>query len=85
MLIQNKTQTQNTAVTSKDIKQLILFMNDLGQGIDSDYLKYEFHEVFKVKKKVLRHLKKKKTLHLGVHPIISQQTQTLLHMPARFC
>ena len=23
--------------------------------------------------------------HLGVHPIISHQTQTLLHMPARFC
>jgi hypothetical protein len=23
--------------------------------------------------------------HLGIHPIISQQTQTLLHMPARFC
>jgi hypothetical protein len=24
-------------------------------------------------------------LHLGLHPIISHQTQTLLHMPARFC
>jgi hypothetical protein len=23
--------------------------------------------------------------HLGIDPIISQQTQTLLHMPARFC
>jgi hypothetical protein len=23
--------------------------------------------------------------HLEVHPIISHQTQTLLHMPARFC
>jgi hypothetical protein len=23
--------------------------------------------------------------HLGVYPIISHQTQTLLHMPARFC
>jgi hypothetical protein len=23
--------------------------------------------------------------HPGVHPIISQQMQTLLHMPARFC
>jgi hypothetical protein len=23
--------------------------------------------------------------HLGVHPIISHQTQALLHMPARFC
>jgi hypothetical protein len=23
--------------------------------------------------------------HPGVHPIISHQTQTLLHMPARFC
>ena len=23
--------------------------------------------------------------HLGIHPIISYQTQTLLHMPARFC
>ena len=23
--------------------------------------------------------------HLGVHPIISHQTQTLLHSPARFC
>jgi hypothetical protein len=23
--------------------------------------------------------------HLGVHPIISHQTQTLLHMPERFC
>jgi hypothetical protein len=23
--------------------------------------------------------------HLMVHPIISHQTQTLLHMPARFC
>ena len=23
--------------------------------------------------------------HLGIHPIISQQTQALLHMPARFC
>jgi hypothetical protein len=23
--------------------------------------------------------------HSGVHPIISHQTQTLLHMPARFC
>ena len=23
--------------------------------------------------------------HLGIHPIISNQTQTLLHMPARFC
>ena len=23
--------------------------------------------------------------HLGVHPKISQQTQTLLHTPARFC
>ena len=22
--------------------------------------------------------------HLGIHPIISHQTQTLLHMPARF-
>jgi hypothetical protein len=24
-------------------------------------------------------------LHLGIHPIISHQMQTLLHMPARFC
>jgi hypothetical protein len=24
-------------------------------------------------------------LHLGIHPIISLQMQTLLHMPARFC
>jgi hypothetical protein len=23
--------------------------------------------------------------YLGIHPIISHQTQTLLHMPARFC
>jgi hypothetical protein len=23
--------------------------------------------------------------HLGIHPIISHQTQTLLHRPARFC
>jgi hypothetical protein len=23
--------------------------------------------------------------HLGIHPIISHQTQTLLHMAARFC
>ena len=23
--------------------------------------------------------------HQGIHPIISHQTQTLLHMPARFC
>ena len=23
--------------------------------------------------------------HWGIHPIISHQTQTLLHMPARFC
>jgi hypothetical protein len=23
--------------------------------------------------------------HLGIHPIISHQMQTLLHMPARFC
>jgi hypothetical protein len=23
--------------------------------------------------------------HLGIHPIYSQQTQTLLHMPERFC
>jgi hypothetical protein len=23
--------------------------------------------------------------HLGIHSIISHQTQTLLHMPARFC
>jgi hypothetical protein len=23
--------------------------------------------------------------HLRIHPIISHQTQTLLHMPARFC
>jgi hypothetical protein len=23
--------------------------------------------------------------HPGVHPIISHQTKTLLHMPARFC
>jgi hypothetical protein len=23
--------------------------------------------------------------HPGVHPIISHQTQTLMHMPARFC
>jgi hypothetical protein len=23
--------------------------------------------------------------HLGIHPINSHQTQTLLHMPARFC
>jgi hypothetical protein len=23
--------------------------------------------------------------HLGIHAIISHQTQTLLHMPARFC
>jgi hypothetical protein len=23
--------------------------------------------------------------HQGIHPIISQQTQTLLYMPARFC
>jgi hypothetical protein len=26
-----------------------------------------------------------KTSHPGIHPIISHQTQTLLHMPARFC
>jgi hypothetical protein len=24
-------------------------------------------------------------LHLGIHPINNHQTQTLLHMPARFC
>ena len=24
-------------------------------------------------------------LHLGFYPIISHQTQTLLHLPARFC
>jgi hypothetical protein len=24
-------------------------------------------------------------LHPGIHPIISHQTQTLLHKPARFC
>jgi hypothetical protein len=23
--------------------------------------------------------------HPGIHPIIRHQTQTLLHMPARFC
>jgi hypothetical protein len=23
--------------------------------------------------------------HLGIHPIISHQTQTLLHMPTKFC
>jgi hypothetical protein len=23
--------------------------------------------------------------HLGIHPINNHQTQTLLHMPARFC
>jgi hypothetical protein len=23
--------------------------------------------------------------HQGIHPINNQQTQTLLHMPARFC
>jgi hypothetical protein len=23
--------------------------------------------------------------HLGIHPIYKHQTQTLLHMPARFC
>jgi hypothetical protein len=23
--------------------------------------------------------------HLGIHPIISHQTQIILHMPARFC
>jgi hypothetical protein len=23
--------------------------------------------------------------HLGIHPIISHQTQIVLHMPARFC
>jgi hypothetical protein len=23
--------------------------------------------------------------HSGIHPIISHQTQTLLHIPARFC
>jgi hypothetical protein len=23
--------------------------------------------------------------HLGIHPITSHQTQTLLHMPGRFC
>jgi hypothetical protein len=23
--------------------------------------------------------------NLGIHPIISHQTHTLLHMPARFC
>jgi hypothetical protein len=23
--------------------------------------------------------------HLGIHPIISHQTQTLLHMPVKFC
>jgi hypothetical protein len=23
--------------------------------------------------------------HPGIHPIFSQQTQTLLHMPTRFC
>jgi hypothetical protein len=26
-----------------------------------------------------------KLSHQGIHPIISHQTQTLLHMPARFC
>jgi hypothetical protein len=26
-----------------------------------------------------------KLTHLGIHPIISHQRQTLLHMPARFC
>jgi hypothetical protein len=25
------------------------------------------------------------TPHLGIHPINSHQTQTLLHMPERFC
>jgi hypothetical protein len=24
-------------------------------------------------------------LYLGIHPIISHQTQTILHMPERFC
>jgi hypothetical protein len=24
-------------------------------------------------------------LHLGIHPINNHQTQTLLHIPARFC
>jgi hypothetical protein len=24
-------------------------------------------------------------LHLGIHPIYNHQTQTLLHMPERFC
>jgi hypothetical protein len=23
--------------------------------------------------------------HLGIHPIYNQQTQTILHMPERFC
>jgi hypothetical protein len=23
--------------------------------------------------------------HMGIHPIISHQTQTILHMPKRFC
>jgi hypothetical protein len=27
----------------------------------------------------------KRLPHLGIHPTISHQTQTLLHMPARFC
>jgi hypothetical protein len=27
----------------------------------------------------------KRLSHTGIHPIISHQTQTLLHMPARFC
>jgi hypothetical protein len=25
------------------------------------------------------------TIHPGIHPIINHQTQTLLHMPERFC
>ena len=27
----------------------------------------------------------KRLPHLGIHPIYNYQTQTLLHMPARFC
>jgi hypothetical protein len=30
-------------------------------------------------------LGKNRLPHSGIHPIISHQTQTLLHMPARFC
>jgi hypothetical protein len=30
-------------------------------------------------------MERRRLLHLGIHPINSLQTQTLLHMPERFC